>query len=82
MGRKDHLLYRNLHNVDISYLRALLSNDTAAIRAREENARSSGYGPLAPCRHTAEVRQVGDFCGTGAPMPIDRVYRCSTLCIL
>ncbi|KAF8180705.1 hypothetical protein K438DRAFT_2021287 [Mycena galopus ATCC 62051] len=59
---KNHLILRNLDEFDIPYLRALLENDSQAIKVREELARQFGYGPRAPCSFTASPSAQKDLC--------------------
>ncbi|KAG8934916.1 hypothetical protein FRC01_012965, partial [Tulasnella sp. 417] len=59
---QNHFLLRSLHEHDFEYLCALIENNGAVIEEKEKAARKLGYGPLVPCTHTAEVRQVSEKC--------------------
>ncbi|KAJ7809872.1 hypothetical protein B0H14DRAFT_2607764, partial [Mycena olivaceomarginata] len=52
---KAHLILRTLDEFDITYLHALLKNDSKVIDEREELARQFGYGPRAPCSFVART---------------------------
>jgi hypothetical protein len=51
-----------LQEFDIPYLRALLENDQASIFQFEEQARTHGYGPLAPCTFMASPIEQKQLC--------------------
>ncbi|KAF7374227.1 hypothetical protein MSAN_00305500 [Mycena sanguinolenta] len=59
---RAHLILRTLDEFDITYLQALLENDTTVIHEREELARQFGYGPLAPCELSASPSAQKQLC--------------------
>ncbi|KAJ7159144.1 hypothetical protein C8R43DRAFT_882333 [Mycena crocata] len=59
---KAHLILCTLDEFDITYLRALLENDSRVIVEREELARQFGYGPCAPCSFTASPSARKELC--------------------
>ncbi|KAJ7834333.1 hypothetical protein B0H14DRAFT_2363848 [Mycena olivaceomarginata] len=59
---KAHLILRTLDEFDITYLHALLENDSKVINEREELARQFGYGPRAPCSFTASLSAQKELC--------------------
>ncbi|KAJ7300482.1 hypothetical protein DFH08DRAFT_970245 [Mycena albidolilacea] len=59
---KAHLILRTLDEFDITYLHALLENDSKVIDEREELARQFGYGPRAPCSFTASPSAQKELC--------------------
>ncbi|KAF7333761.1 hypothetical protein MVEN_02332800 [Mycena venus] len=59
---RAHLILRTLDEFNISYLRALLENDSQTITEFEELARQSGYGPLVPCVFSAPPSARKDLC--------------------
>ncbi|KAG8927110.1 hypothetical protein FRC02_008453 [Tulasnella sp. 418] len=58
----DHLWRRNLADVDIKYLTALIEDNKSFIATHEEEMRTKGYGPLIPCQFTADAREQKEFC--------------------
>ncbi|KIJ25851.1 hypothetical protein M422DRAFT_273135 [Sphaerobolus stellatus SS14] len=61
-GHHDHLLLRNLQELDHSYLEALFNDDISTILKYEEAARDLGYGPLAPCHTVCSPREQKLLC--------------------
>jgi len=61
-GRRAHLKIRNLRELNIEYLEALLVDDLPKIQRYKEEARLQGYGPLIPCSYFTSVRDQKTLC--------------------
>ena len=61
-GHRAHLKLRNLKELDLDYLGALLNDDRMKIQMHEDAARVQGYGPLVPCSYLTSPRDQKTLC--------------------